>query len=396
MNKIKIGPSFFQKSRADYSNWREATIREFFQNSVDAGAKTIVFASKVEGDEVTLTCADDGGGMTPEIMETKLFALGESEKNFQGTVGGFGKAKELIYFSGREYTIHTNGHFVMGSGDEYEIAPASQMRAGTESVVVFEDARSKNMWAEIIYTYLSRCECKCAVLHEDTEHIEWLLKGEVLKEWEWGTLYSTPVDRYGAIYVRVNGIFMFRRYCNYKHPLILELKNSYKDLNANRDSLKQAAAEELDRFIVKLSTNPLSTIIKDKESRLEKYGDWWIRYLPEYAEEAIRWRPPLGRNKWLVNATQEACKACRIEPTHIGVLFAEQSSPAETEDGGLLFRPPGPKNRENLCKILSWVAHESVHIRGYSDHNEAFSSALTGLMQELFCDLPHILRRMGS
>ena len=95
-SQVKIGPEFFIKAKNDYSDWKWALIREFFQNSIDCGSRQISIDITYANGKTTLTISNDGEPMTEQILTEKLLSLGSSGKGFAGTVGGFGKAKELL------------------------------------------------------------------------------------------------------------------------------------------------------------------------------------------------------------------------------------------------------------------------------------------------------------
>src|SRR5205823_13320558 len=59
--------------------------------------------------------------MTEDTLVNTLLSLGEIGKDFQGSVGGFGKAKEILYFAHRNYTSTSSPHRVEGSGAGYDL-----------------------------------------------------------------------------------------------------------------------------------------------------------------------------------------------------------------------------------------------------------------------------------
>jgi hypothetical protein len=107
--------------------------REFFQNSVDAGAKNIAISitnektrgsfdrdADSEADVTRIVFDDDGTGMSAETLSSVYFAIGKSTKD-GGTdsVGGFGRARLMTCFSQKRYSILTQNSFVMGDGPKY-------------------------------------------------------------------------------------------------------------------------------------------------------------------------------------------------------------------------------------------------------------------------------------
>ena len=115
---VTIGSEFFVKSFNDYRDKYWAFAREIMQNSIDCGSTAIdIKIIEVPDDDCTLVVVrNDGEPMTREILVGKLLSLGSSGKDFQGAVGGFGKAKEILYFAHRSYAIASGLCRVSGSG----------------------------------------------------------------------------------------------------------------------------------------------------------------------------------------------------------------------------------------------------------------------------------------
>ena len=126
--------SFFIKERDGfYADWQLSFWREFFQNSVDAGSKSIAISVTEEKgrgsfDEpgnpaATMTRVvfqDDGCGMTQEVLDKVYFAIGQTTKEGDGaSVGGYGRARLMTCFSQARYSILTTDRFVMGDGPDY-------------------------------------------------------------------------------------------------------------------------------------------------------------------------------------------------------------------------------------------------------------------------------------
>jgi len=137
--QIKIGPEFFAKAKNDYNDWHWAIIREFMQNSIDCGSDTIGISINLDNDgETSLVVENNGEPMTRDIMENKLLSLGSSGKEFKDSVGGFGKAKEILYFCHSAYTIKSGNIVVKGSGAEYTIEQSDDKVDGTASAILIQ------------------------------------------------------------------------------------------------------------------------------------------------------------------------------------------------------------------------------------------------------------------
>ena len=155
---------FVQSAKRDYSFPRDAFFREFLQNSVDAKSKNIFFKLyELEG-KIHFECQDDGCGMDEDIIRNKLLVLGETSKG-EGSTGGFGVAKILIYFAHPSYKIYTRDLIVTGSGGNYRIEKSAEFVAGTRAVVeinrnVIEsdlDVLLYGLRTEIGRSYLPHC-----------------------------------------------------------------------------------------------------------------------------------------------------------------------------------------------------------------------------------------------
>jgi len=166
---IRIDPEYFRRlARQDYRNWRMALAREFIQNSVDAGASNIHL--RFCRDAKTLTVADDGCGMSRDVLENKLLCMGGTNKIGNGTLGCFGKAKEILFFGWESYRIITREDGgptwrVDGVGSEYEVGrPAEELpHNGTICAIQFANAGEVEQTAVAVRRYLAWCETPCDV-----------------------------------------------------------------------------------------------------------------------------------------------------------------------------------------------------------------------------------------
>lgn len=131
--QITTPKSFFIKERDSfYSQWTLSFFREFFQNSTDANAKNIDITLKDTkgrgafgelGDSskkiTRVVFADDGVGMNQDILDNVYFSIGQSTKDNEASVGGYGRARLMTCFSQDRYSILTQDRFVMGEGPDY-------------------------------------------------------------------------------------------------------------------------------------------------------------------------------------------------------------------------------------------------------------------------------------
>jgi hypothetical protein len=145
---VSVDKTFFKKERDQfYGNWLIAFYRELFQNSVDAGSRKIAIElNEVEArgsfgnlpedtDRVTrIVFADDGKGMTADVIDNVYFKMGKSTKDDpgSGTIGGFGRARIMTCFSQNRYSILTKDRFVMGDGVHFEHGSVGRQLAELE------------------------------------------------------------------------------------------------------------------------------------------------------------------------------------------------------------------------------------------------------------------------
>jgi len=141
--KVSTPKEFFESERDRfYSDWTLSFWREFFQNSVDAGAKSIditvtrapsrgTFDEEApEMAEVTrVVIADDGCGMTKDVLEKVYFSIGSTTKKDGDAIGGYGRARLMTCFANVRYSILTKDQFVIGDGPDwvcYDLPQASE------------------------------------------------------------------------------------------------------------------------------------------------------------------------------------------------------------------------------------------------------------------------------
>jgi len=233
MPSIRIDPEYFRRlARQDYHNWRMALIREFVQNSVDAGASLIRMAFRRS--DRTLTVIDNGCGMTRSVLENKLLCMGGTTKLGHHTLGCFGKAKEILFFGWEFYRIVTktaNGPTwrVDGVGSQYEVGRPSEGLPdhGTVCTIHFGSSRELDEAAVAARRYLAWCEMPCKTILEEPAGSKLLyparrcprLAGHELRREiplhahgeEWATLrvFDCPRERnFIPIIVRSRGVLM--------------------------------------------------------------------------------------------------------------------------------------------------------------------------------------------
>lgn len=265
MPSITVPKEFFVKERRMYTHWESAFWREFFQNSVDAGAQNIAVHITNDADTINVIFEDDGCGMDREILEGVYFRLGASTKTRGDTVGGFGRARILTCFSMDSYRIHTRDNLVVGDGGEYEISETSY-RFGTEVQVRMRD-ESRYYLEQALEDYLRASQMSCRVLVNGTTWTNWTYRREVARTLEldgveFANVHVNKSAKTNKVIVRVAGATMFTKWVNMNAQVIVEIfpAISRKVLMANRDSLMHEYMRVLDSFIAELSTETLTAL----------------------------------------------------------------------------------------------------------------------------------------
>ena len=272
--KVSVSGAYFLKmAKADYRNYRQALWREIYQNSIDAGATEIQVTFNKE--ERSMTVMDNGCGMDLETLTDKLLALGGTKKA-EGSVGAFGKAKELELFSWKEYMLHTHNLLLMGSGDDYNISGTEDNVDGTSITLYIQEEEDFGCMCDYATTVAQRIETNCEIYVEGNPISCRYQKGEFRKSLDVGEIYvneNLPSNYYAQ--VRMNGIWMFEQYVGSDIPHVtLELsEDSIKAMTSNRDGLKDRSLADAQQFFQKLAADRKSALFPDKiEIKLHAEG----------------------------------------------------------------------------------------------------------------------------
>lgn len=270
MPSVIIGPEFFKKEFKEYDNWRWAWVREINQNSIDAGSSSIRFELEEVGDDTVVEVTNDGDPMTKDILVNKLLALGASGKNFDGSTGGFGKAKNILLFCHRQWAVESGTTRVEGVGGEYEISEVPYFH-GTKTRVVMA-GHQKNELLTQINKFIDSAQWKGEFIVGGVVKKGDLRKGSFRRDLGFGLVYTNRSFRYTLI-VRINGIPMFNTHINMDRCVIIELKGrSDEVLTANRDGLLYQFKNELYDFVTELAVDKRSAL--KNRSRGSRYVEY--------------------------------------------------------------------------------------------------------------------------
>lgn len=259
---ITIGPEFFAKARNDYDNWHWAIVREFFQNGMDCGSSEIHMDVYESGGQTVVQVRNDGDPMSEAILTEKLLCLGGSGKNFDGTnTGGFGKAKEILYFCHKSYVIRSGELRVEGCGASYELSKDDYVD-GTFSEIVIDGLHAEDLLDQID-RFIEVAQWSGSFFINGTYKQASLRKGSPRRDLGFGKVYTNKSFTYRMI-VRINGIPMFIGRTGFDRCVIVELKGKSDEvMTSNRDGLVSPFRSELSDFVTELAVDKRSAL-KDR------------------------------------------------------------------------------------------------------------------------------------
>ncbi len=269
---VKIGPNFFAGAFRDYSDWKWAWVREIMQNCLDTPRTTEVVAEVWRlNDNTYVSVKNNGVPMTEDVLCNKLLSLGESGKSFQnGSVGGFGKAKEILMMAHESWKVFTGGLAAEGVGGDYLLSSFPYFH-GTETTVEIKgdhmEALLRNFRQFAKYSqWAGQLKVNGEIL--DTN----LRKGSRRRDFDWGVVYTNNSFS-NLLICRMNGIPMFTQYIENKGTVIIELTGTSSEvLTSNRDSLVYRHQSELNKFVADLAMNSKSALQKNKTERVRFAG----------------------------------------------------------------------------------------------------------------------------
>jgi len=275
MANVKIGPHFFKNEFKDYADWHWGYIREATQNGLDApNATKLEFTATLVGGDTVLTFTNDGAPMDEATIVDKLLALGESGKNFvgdgAGTVGGFGKAKILLYMAHKSYVIRTGEFEVRGCGGEYEIIKGLSYFHGTSSTVVMAGDQCSKL-EQAFKQWVEYGQWNGTLIWNDQHYRADLRKGSPRRDLGFGMVYTNRTHRYRLV-VRMHGMPMFVEYTGLDRCVVVELAGVSSDvMTSNRDGLVNPFARELTSFVTELSVDKRSALKQNRGPRYTRY-----------------------------------------------------------------------------------------------------------------------------
>jgi len=261
MPQVAIPATHFTHSvKKNYQEHRSALIREFIQNSVDAGSTKIHF--EFDEDNRSLTVQDDGCGMSREILVNALLTMSGSFKG-DNSIGGFGAAKEILLFQHFEYRVTTRKDgivsAVIGRQLDYEFVDGVEIDGdGTVFTILFDKDYDISSFEYTAQNYLSDCETTQEIFWNGNKIDTYSKRGEFIdKGLDWAKIYISPNEYANCAKIRINGVKMFDVWIgDMEYDVIVEItKPSLEILTVNRDGFVWAYQRQLSNLIYQISVD---------------------------------------------------------------------------------------------------------------------------------------------
>jgi hypothetical protein len=438
-SRVEVPNDYFYKmSMMDYGQPHMAFTREYFQNSVDAGAKVFIMAFDETTDEITII--DDGCGMTEDIIRNKLLVMGGSHKTTDEAIGTFGHAKILIYFSWENYTIHTNNILVRGASNRYSIENVSDSIRGTVSTVKIKDHADFRRIRNSVKSFFNYCDTS-TVVHlidiKENEEVHQIVKQNLkismpisVEATAMDVFIGEGIESYQSnyIYVRTNGVFMFSTWVSVlKSPIIVETSMSARDIfTQNRDSFKREHSTEYNELQSLITNDNISTVRPDFQKFISKAAATTDkRYKTEEKKKLLSDEKNffyLGKtqNETLTYMKKQKAEKLRLFVEKVILLYKERRNITDDIYMGFVFDDSvegrftnrDGKNivfinpitvlklirnkRQMTFHALLVILHELAHFENYKEdsflyHNESFVNKFHSLMK-LFWDTDEIYK----
>ena len=278
---IMPDPSMYRLELLNYADWMTAVIREFIQNSIDAGSTKIDIIWNASKN--VLTIKDNGKGMTEDVLRNVYFALGRSTKRGDNTQsGGFGKARIATCIAQKYFIIKTLDNYVYGQGPniQYSKLPSDQYVQGCHiEVGLITEIKGKTQYLYMDDTaeeYLKYCDFGNVTITINGKVFNNYLKvkpSQYVSDLELNGNAFCKVYKYTDNYakhkmvVRSNGLMMFEQYVsNLPCWVVLDIVLPSSDvLISNRDQFIAEYGEVVKGFTTALVTDHRSMLEKKRK-----------------------------------------------------------------------------------------------------------------------------------
>jgi len=291
-DQMDYSPDYFYKVDRTYSDWKSAWWREAIQNAVDAKSTHVdvgvICEDQKDWRNGQYVCEvyvdDDGRGMDQDTLVTKFLRFGGTGKgkgsNDEDSVGGFGKAKELLILPWLDWSMRTRDFHGYGVGMKRFISVDEPYREGSRLTVHMQKSNEREVVSTsgatqiIDRSYLPHIKFTVSGNYGGGKVVKEVVKaeasaeGQILKQLSFGTitLAKCPETSYSTyLLVRVKGLYMFTQYVYADIPkgkcMILEVTSpSTTTFTDNRDQLLPAYQNELTVY--------LNEVVKDSRGAL--------------------------------------------------------------------------------------------------------------------------------
>lgn len=263
---MEVSCEFFERPLKEYTAWPVKWWREVIQNAVDAGASRVDLAAFENTDGTwTVSCKDDGTGMSWDIFKNVFLKIGPTSKKnpwSRNPIGGFGKARELIILPWIHWRVVSGGFAVTGQGMQYDEPMEVGRTVGTlVEVIMPADRHTSSVEA---MEFIQNCELSGIKFYINGEQFADKLRAtKRVVDFDFGDLYQNKSQYRYKVIVRVNGLYMFSTGYTPEGmgAFVLELKtppdaSSVNDiLTATRDDFRDYRHRNaLDTFLESLTS----------------------------------------------------------------------------------------------------------------------------------------------
>lgn len=241
------------------------------QNGRDCGSTRIDINVK----DSVLEIINNGSPMSLDVMQNVLLSLGGSQKE-EGAVGGFGQAKNLLYFRWDDWEVSSGENNISGSGPTYGDPSSQDFFHGTKSTILLENVSDNHTLQGVTREYLKKCFLGSCHTYLNGERIQGREhRGRILQELHYGgepfaRVYFNKQRNDDSVRVYVGGLYMFSTgYVeNLKGAVSIELlKSSTELLTANRDGLRFDYRYAVQQFVREL-TKDQEKMVKEKSEQV--------------------------------------------------------------------------------------------------------------------------------
>lgn len=382
---VSLGNDFFANeiNKLYGSNWEFAFIREFFQNSIDAGASVINVT--LNSDNNTVIFEDNGHGMSEDTFKNIYLKLGRTTKD-QNNLGGFGRARILTSFGQVSYKVESTSFSAYGEGIDVKFWQNEENFLGCRFTIVMHYL-AKETLSTAIHNILQFSNIDCEVfingnLIEVTSPEETPVAHN-----EKYSISNLPKGTSKQTIVRVNGLYSFDVWLN--SDTIIDTTKDY--VTQTRDSFLSSINYDIRDALNKHkeSIRAAQKVTVSNGQDITIFAEEGIA-LPENAEKIIYSIPAtfiLGRWKNMIENILSIMHKDGQKPkitVGLGYYASAEATCSQISYGNyeLLISSDFLKTGISFEKLAAIAAHEVAHIRE-SYHDQDYANHLTNIMELL-------------